>query len=227
MNLKRTLFLLAAVLPLQLSAKVTLPAIFTDNMVLQQQSDVKIWGRAKPGKAVKVTTSWDGKTYAATASASGGWEVRVSTPVAGGPYTVTVSDGKPVELKNVLIGEVWLCSGQSNMEMRVADRVLNYEQEMKEADAYGNIRLLHIDNTTSPVPLDEASVRHGGWQVCSGENIADFSATGYFFGKELYKNLGIPIGLIESCWGGTYAESWTSTEALSEMPYFRDRKSVV
>ena len=83
------------------------------------------------------------------------------------------------------------------MEMRVADRVLNYEQEMKEADAYGNIRLLHIDNTTSPVPLDEASVRHGGWQVCSGENIADFSATGYFFGKELYKNLGIPIGLIE------------------------------
>ena len=127
MNLKRILFLLAAVLPLQLSAKVTLPAIFTDNMVLQQQSDVKIWGRAKPGKAVKVTTSWDGKTYAATASASGGWEVRVSTPVAGGPYTVTVSDGKPVELKNVLIGEVWLCSGQSNMEMRVADRVLNYE----------------------------------------------------------------------------------------------------
>lgn len=121
-------------------------------MVLQQQSDVKIWGRAKPGKAVKVTISWDGKTYAATASASGGWEVRVSTPVAGGPYTVTVSDGKPVELKNVLIGEVWLCSGQSNMEMRVADRVLNYEQEMKEADAYGNIRLLHIDNTTSPVP---------------------------------------------------------------------------
>ena len=84
MNLKRILFLLAAVLPLQLSAKVTLPAIFTDNMVLQQQSDVKIWGRAKPGKAVKVTTSWDGKTYAATASASGGWEVRVSTPVAGG-----------------------------------------------------------------------------------------------------------------------------------------------
>ena len=151
MNLKRTLFLLAAVLPLQLSAKVTLPAIFTDNMVLQQQSDVKIWGRAKPGKAVKVTTSWDGKTYATTAAASGGWEVRVSTPVAGGPYTVTVSDGKPVELKNVLIGEVWLCSGQSNMEMRVADRVLNYEQEMKEADAYGNIRLLHIDNTTSPV----------------------------------------------------------------------------
>ena len=223
MNLKRTLFLLAAVLPLQLSAKVTLPAIFTDNMVLQQQSDVKIWGRAKPGKAVKVTTSWDGKTYAATASATGGWEVRVSTPVAGGPYTVTVSDGKPVELKNVLIGEVWLCSGQSNMEMRVADRVLNYEQEMKEADAYGNIRLLHIDNTTSPVPLDEASVRHGGWQVCSGENIADFSATGYFFGKELYKNLGIPIGLIESCWGGTYAESWTSAEALSEMPYFRPR----
>lgn len=223
MNLKRTFFLLLAVLPLQLLAKVTLPAIFTDNMVLQQQSDVKIWGKAKPGKAVKVTTSWDGKSYTTTAAASGDWEVRVSTPVAGGPYTVTVSDGKPVELKNVLIGEVWLCTGQSNMEMRVADRVLNYEQEMKEADGYGNIRLLHIDNTTSPVPLDEAVVRHGGWQVCSGEAVADFSATGYFFGKGLYKSLGVPIGLIESCWGGTYAESWTSAGALSEMPYFREK----
>lgn len=224
MNLKRTLFLLlAAVLPLQIFAKVTLPAVFTDNMVLQQQSDVKIWGKAKPGKAVKVTTSWDKKTYETVAGASGDWMTTVSTPVAGGPYTVTISDGKPVELKNVLIGEVWLCSGQSNMEMRVADRVLNYEQEMKEADGYGNIRLLHIDNTTSPVPLDGAAVRYGGWQVCSGQTVADFSATGYFFGKGLYKSLGIPIGLIESCWGGTYAESWTSAGALSEMPYFREK----
>lgn len=224
MNLKRTLFLLlAAALPLQIFAKVTLPAIFTDNMVLQQQSDVKIWGRAKPGKAVKVTTSWDKKTYETVAGTSGDWMTTVSTPVAGGPYTVTISDGKPVELKNVLIGEVWLCTGQSNMEMRVADRVLNYEQEMKEADGYGNIRLLHIDNTTSPVPLDEAAVRHGGWQVCSGEAVADFSATGYFFGKGLYKSLGVPIGLIESCWGGTYAESWTSAGALAEMPYFREK----
>ena len=107
MNLKRTLFLLAAVLPLQLSAKVTLPAIFTDNMVLQQQSDVKIRGRAKPGKAVKVTTSWDGKTYAATASASGGWEVRVSTPVAGGPYTVTVSDGSAVDDSAACSAAAW------------------------------------------------------------------------------------------------------------------------
>lgn len=223
MNLKRILFLLLAVLPLQLLAKVTLPAIFTDNMVLQQRSDVKIWGTAKPGKAVKVTTSWDGKTYATTAAASGDWQVRVSTPAAGGPYTLTVSDGKPVTLANVLIGEVWLCSGQSNMEMRVADRVLGYEREMKQADAYGNIRLLHIDNTTSPTPLDEAAVRHGGWQVCSGEAVADFSAAGYFFGKNLYEALGVPVGLIESCWGGTLAEAWTSAGALSEIPYFRPR----
>lgn len=178
MNLKRTLFLLAAVLPLQLSAKVTLPAIFTDNMVLQQQSDVKIWGRAKPGKAVKVTTSWgrqdlrgDGRRHGRLGGA------RVD-PRGRRPLYRHGFGRQTRRLKNVLIGEVWLCSGQSNMEMRVADRVLNYEQEMKEADAYGNIRLLHIDNTTSPVPLDEASVRHGGWQVCSGENIADFSATG-------------------------------------------------
>lgn len=223
MNFKRILFLLLAVLPLQLLAKVTLPAIFTDNMVLQQRSDVKIWGTAKPGKAVKVTTSWDGKTYATTAAASGDWQVLVSTPAAGGPYTLTVSDGKPVTLANVLIGEVWLCSGQSNMEMRVADRVLGYEQAIKQADAYGNIRLLHIDNTTSPTPLDEAAVRHGGWQVCSGETVADFSAAGYFFGKNLYEALGVPVGLIESCWGGTLAESWTSAGVLSEIPFFREK----
>ena len=224
MKIKRTLFLLlAAALPLQLLAKVTLPAIFTDNMVLQQRSDVKIWGKATPGKAVKVTTSWDKKTYETTAGADGGWAATVSTPAAGGPYTVTVSDGRPVELKNVLIGEVWLCSGQSNMEMRVADRVLNYEREMQEAGRYKNIRLLHIDNTTSPVPQDEAAVRHGGWQVCSGENIADFSAVGYFFGKELHKDLDVPVGLIESCWGGTLAESWTSAGALAEIPAFRAR----
>lgn len=218
---KLIIILLVGMLPLQLAAKVTLPAIFTDNMVLQQQSNAKIWGKADKGKTVKVTTSWDKKTYETKADASGNWMTVVSTPAAGGPYTITISDGKPVELKNVLIGEVWICTGQSNMEMRVADRVTGYEQEIKEAENYPNIRLLHIENTTSPTPLDEAKVRHGGWQVCSSKNVEDFSATGYFFGKNLHKSQNIPIGLIETCWGGTYAESWTSAGALNEIPYFR------
>ena len=195
-----------------LLADVKLPAIFTDNMVLQQRSDVKFWGEAAPGRTVRITTSWDGRSYETAADASGRWTTAVETPSAGGPYTVTISDGRPVELKNVLVGEVWICSGQSNME-----------RELKEADGYRNIRLLHIDNSTSPAPLADAKVRHGGWQVCSAENVADFSATGYFFGKELHRNLDVPVGLIETCWGGTLAEAWTSGGALADIPYFRKR----
>ena len=175
---KPIFLLLAGLLPLRLLADVKLPAIFTDNMVLQQRSDVKFWGEAAPGRTVRITTSWDGRSYETAADASGRWTTAVETPSAGGPYTVTISDGRPVELKNVLVGEVWICSGQSNMEMRVADRVTNMERELKEADGYRNIRLLHIDNSTSPAPLADAKVRHGGWQVCSAENVADFSATG-------------------------------------------------
>lgn len=224
MKLKRiALVLLAGMLPFSNFAEVKLPALFTDNMVLQQQRDVKIWGKAEPGRTVTVSTSWNGKTYETTAGADGDWMTEVATPAAGGPYSVTISDGKPVVLRNVLIGEVWLCSGQSNMEMRVGDKVLGYEQEMQQADAYRNIRLLHVENTTSPVPLADAAVRYGGWQVCSGANIFDFSAAGYFFGKNLYLSLGVPIGLIESCWGGTLAESWTSGGALGEIPDFRSK----
>lgn len=225
----KTIFLLALIglAPCALQAKVTLPAVFTDNMVLQQRSDVKIWGKASPGRAVKVTTSWDGKTYETKAAATGDWKTTVTTPAAGGPYTVTISDGRPVSLKNVLIGEVWLCSGQSNMEMRIADRVTGYEQEMAQAARYKNIRLLHIDNRTSPEPMADAVVRHGGWQECSAENIADFTAVGWFFGKELNENLDVPIGLIESAWGGTYAESWTDAESLYEIPFFRAKLAKV
>lgn len=208
----------------QASAKVTLHPLFSDNMVLQQQSEVKIWGTASPGKAVSVCTSWNNATYSVRASDTGDWCALISTPEAGGPYTVTVSDGrKPEVLDNVLIGEVWLCSGQSNMEMKVGDKVTGYEEAMANAGKYRNIRLLHIENRTSPVPQDNVEIRYGGWQECTGENIYDFSAAGYFFGKNLCDSLDVPVGLIESCWGGTFAESWTSADGLSMMPYFHDR----
>ncbi len=222
---KRLLFLLlAGLLPLRLLADVKLPAIFTDNMVLQRESEVKLWGTAAPERTVRITTSWDGARHEVPADAAGHWTATVRTPEAGGPHTITFTDGRhPVTLSNVLIGEVWICSGQSNMEMRVGDRVTGMEQELAEAEGYPEIRLLHIDNTTSPAPLAEAKVRDGGWQVCSADHVRDFSATGYFFGKELHRELGVPVGLIETCWGGTLAEAWTSGDALWDIPAFRDR----
>ena len=209
---------------MQMSAKVTLHPIFTDNMVLQQQSQVNIWGTASPDKTVSITTSWNNARYEVASAADGSWSAVISTPCAGGPYTVTVSDGKkPEVLENVLIGEVWICTGQSNMEMKVGDKVVGMEKEMAEAGNYKNIRLLHIENRTSPVPNEDVEIRYGGWQTCSGETIYDFSAAGYFFGKNLADSLDVPVGLIETCWGGTYAESWTSAEGLSQMPYFHER----
>lgn len=222
-TIRTLLLLLAGALSLPAAARVKLPSIFTDNMVLQQCSDAPFWGEAAPGATVRLSVSWDGSTYETAADAAGRWRIAVATPAAGGPYTVTVSDGTPVTLKNVLVGEVWICSGQSNMEMRVGDRVTGMERELALADGMPEIRLLHIDNTASPVPLDDTKVRHGGWQVCSSQTLADFSAAGYFFGKELREHLGVPIGLIETAWGGTLAEAWTSGEALADIPYFRER----
>ena len=208
----------------QMSSKVTLHPVFTDNMVLQQQSQVNIWGTASPDKIVRITTSWNNASYEVRSASDGSWNAVISTPCAGGPYTVTVSDGKKPELlENVLIGEVWICTGQSNMEMKVGDKVVGMEQELENASKYGNIRLLHIENRTSPVPNEDVEIRYGAWQTCSGENIYDFSAAGYFFGKNLADSLDVPVGLIETCWGGTYAESWTSAEGLAQMPFFHER----
>ena len=206
-------------------AQVKLSPLFSDNMVLQQQSQVPVWGETKPGKTVTIKTSWDGKEYTVRAYADGKWETIVATPKAGGPYTIRISDGKPVTLENVMIGEVWLCSGQSNMEMQVEDwgKVMNYEQEKAEANQYPNIRFLLVEKATSSQPIDELKAAAGGWQVCSSKSVADFSAAAYFFGRDLHQNLDVPIGLIDTSWGGTYAESWTSRPALSTLPYMRDR----
>lgn len=222
MNNKHTFALFAALLFAgHLAAQPRPASLFTDNMVLQQNATTAIWGQARPGSTVTVTASWSRRaSWRTTAGPDGRWRAEITTPKAGGPYTLTLSDGEPLVLRNVLVGEVWLCSGQSNMEMRVADRVTGCEAEMAEAEGYPEIRLLHIDNRSAIRPQEEAAIRYGGWQVCSTEHVADFSATAYFFGKELHRRLKVPVGLIESCWGGTVAEAWTSAEALAEMEAF-------
>ena len=205
-----------------LSAQVKLLPIFSDNMVLQQQTQAPIWGESKPKKKVEITTSWDQKKYTIQADAQGKWSTKVATPVAGGPYNITISDGKKVKLSNVMIGEVWICSGQSNMEMQVEGwgKVMNYQQEKEEADNYPNIRFISLPQTDSTQPLSDCDAT---WKVSNSENIPTLSANAYFFAKMLNETLHVPVGIIVSCWGGSSIESWMSPEALQSVDGW-DRK---
>lgn len=204
-----------------IQAKILLPSVFSNNMVLQQKTNASIWGKADAGKAVKVTVSWNKINYGAIADVNGNWKIKVATPGYGGPYTITISDGELLVLTNVLIGDVWICSGQSNMEMPLAGwgKILNNEKEIAEAK-YPNIRLLQTEHVTSNFPLNDAKVANDGWQECSPKYIAEFSSTAYFFAREVYEKTKIPIGLIHTSWGGTIAEAWTSAESLKKMADF-------
>ena len=206
-------------------AQVRFSPLFSDNMVLQQNSEVPVWGTAKAGSTVKVLTSWDGRTYESLAGADGKWSVKINTPPAGGPFEVTFSTGKGKKrqtvLHNVMSGEVWLCSGQSNMEMPVKGwgRVNDYEKELEDASNYPNLRVLNIVRTFGYDPKDDFKVVGGdGWEVSSYESVEQFSACGYFFGREIQKSTNIPIGLINASYGGTRIEGWTTMEALGTMP---------
>jgi sialate O-acetylesterase len=211
------------------SSQLVLPACFTDNMVLQQRSKVNFWGNETPGKRFTLLASWNNKTYPITADAEGHWQTKVTTPVYGGPYTITFDDGHLTTLKNVLIGEVWVCSGQSNMEMPLTGYygdVLNLADELADAANYPQIRMLTIDHQTSFTPRSTVNAK-GGWAVCNPQTVRDFSAVAYFFAKNLFPGKRIPIGIINSSWGGTVAEAWTSGAALKTMPGFAPFVSAV
>ena len=202
-----------------LQAKVKLLPIFSDDMVLQQQTTAPLWGEAKKGKTVKVVTSWDKRTYTTRADASGKWRVDVQTPSAGGPYEVSISDGQPTVLHDVMIGEVWLCTGQSNMQMPMEGwNVKMNAEEIASSGKTTNVRLMHIDNAISSLPTTDLPEQKHTWEKCSPETVKSFSATGYFFGKELAEKRGVTVGLIMTCWGGTDIESWMSGRVLSAMP---------
>jgi len=196
-------------------SNLQLPSLIGDNMVLQQSSDSKIWGKAEPGHKITVIPDWT-SAVSAKSGDDGKWSVLIPTPVAGGPYTITV-EGKDtsIVINNVLIGEVWFCSGQSNMEMPLAgwppvDTIMHSARTIAAA-AIPEIRLFNVQRKVSGVPLEECT---GKWLVCSPETVKPFSATAFFFGKKINEELKVPVGLIESAWGGTPSESWTSAETL-------------
>ena len=221
-----------AILGCESTAQQTKPflhPLFTDNMVLQRDVRFPIWGWTEPGK--KITVQLLGKTATATADAQGRWQVTLGPFPAGGPYTVTISGPQLVTLQNVLIGDVWLCSGQSNMEMGIGV-IDNAAKEIADAN-YPQIRLFTVEKAIATEPQ---SLVKGQWQACSSRTVSNggwggFSAVGYFFGRELHEDLKVPIGLIHSSWGGTPAEAWTSAEPLSKMadfqPYIDDFRRTV
>lgn len=206
-------------MPMLAHARVVLPNFYSDNMVLQQQSAVTVSGEAAPGSNVVISASWNDEKTVVEANGDGLWTATFRTPAAGGPYTLTFDDGEPVTFQNMLIGEVWLCSGQSNMEMPIAGwgRVKDYEKEIAEAN-YPNIRLYQVERKQSFRPVDGITGMGGGWLECKSENVPEFSACAYFFARSLWRELKVPVGVINSSWGGTPAESWTSAEWLADVP---------
>lgn len=223
LSLRHAFIMLPLLLSTNLQAKVKLPSVFGDNMVFQQKTEAAVWGKTDPGKTVELVPGWNKKTYTSKADAKGNWKIMMPTPSYGGPYTLKISDGEQLILNNVLIGEVWVCSGQSNMEMPLAGwgRVNNYQQEIAAA-SYPNIRLLQVERETSLTPQEDAKVWEGGWQACSPVSVPGFSSVAYFFARDIYKKTGVPVGLIHTSWGGTIAEAWTSGEALKKMADFKD-----
>lgn len=204
------------------TASIRLPSFFSDNMVLQQQTDAAIWGWAQPNSSVQITSSWNKKKYTIKADASGKWKTRVATPAAGGPYEITISDGTPVTIHNVLIGEVWFCSGQSNMEMPMKGF---RDQPIKGSnDAVFNSTNDWIRVYTVPRAVEEFmkdTTKTSWWKPANPENISNFSATAYFFGRLLSQQLKVPVALINDSYGGSPAEAFMSIEALKGFPEIR------
>lgn len=217
--------LAAGLLAAAVRAEVVLPGWMTSNMVLQQNTTVHLQATAKKGATVKITPSWNGKTMKAEADKqTGSFLFDLQVPAAGGPYTITFDDGKKLVLSNVMAGEVWFCSGQSNMEMPVEGwgKVLNYEQEVANAD-HPLVRLFQVDRLVAHTPQNAVPIGHTkGWAVCSPEMVREFSAAAYFFAREVSQKLGIAVGVVNSSWGGTPAESWVSTERLQNVMGFQD-----
>lgn len=205
-------------------AQVKLPALITNNMVLQQQSSAALWGWAAPAEKVTITTSWNNKTTSVTADASGKWLTYVPTAKSGGPYNILFKAQNTLTVSNVLLGEVWLASGQSNMEFFVAKTpsasytgVPDYELQIKEAH-YPNIRMIDVGNKVAEGKEENVA---GEWKMGTPDNVDSFSAVAYFFARKVQQQTGYPIGIINATWGGTPAESWTKKEVLENNEDFK------
>lgn len=213
--MRTILSLLFLCLNLVLNAQVELPKLFSNGMVLQRNKPIPVWGWAKPNEKVEV--SFTGQTLRTTADNSGKWKVVLKAEESGGPFTMTVKGKNSIVLNDVLIGEVWICSGQSNMEWPVS-QANNFEAERNDSD-YPNIRHFLVEKDMAGKPKEK--LKGGNWEVCNKNTISQFTAVGYFFAKRLYEKLKIPIGIINTSWGGTCVETWTSKQAYKNSDEFK------
>ncbi|MEP0369100.1 MAG: sialate O-acetylesterase [Cyclobacteriaceae bacterium] len=200
-----------------MNAQVELPSIFGSNMVIQRNNDVSIWGSGPARSEIVVTTSWNGSTYTTKTDKEGNWILKVKTTNAGGPYQVDISNGgETVSLENVMIGEVWVCSGQSNMERPLKgagnDPVIGANEAILRSEN-PNIRFFKVENEKSSEPKTDFS---GEWELCSRKTAPDFSATGYFFGNLVQEIIDVPVGLIASDWGATRIQFWMDEGSLNQ-----------
>jgi len=212
------LLIAAALIAGSSEAKVRLSHLIGDNMVLQQQTEAALWGWDKPGKAITVTTSWNNSKYNVKTDSNGKWIVKVKTPKASmTPYSITFDDGEKLTIRDILIGEVWVCAGQSNMEMPVKGfdncPVKDYNKVVLDAVHHKGVRSVKVPSVMSMTPLEDANCE---WRKCNTSTVGEFSATGYFFARMVSDALGIPVGLIEANKGGTRVESWLTKENLQK-----------
>lgn len=191
-------------------ANVRLPAIIGDHMVLQQNSKVKIWGWADPNEKITLKADWDTTNFHTESSPRATWEIELNTPGAGASHQIIINGYNKIVINDVVFGEVWVCSGQSNMEMNINWGLTQYASDASNATDT-SIRFFYIPKTTALYPQNDVQAK---WVLCSPSEMRNFSAAGYFFGKEIHDHLHVPVGLINSTWGGTPAEVWTPSEII-------------
>ncbi|WBL24672.1 sialate O-acetylesterase [Zunongwangia sp. HGR-M22] len=214
---KSTLIAICVFFSLQLNAQIKLPSLFSDDMILQQQAQVPIWGWGEANAEYQIFTSWDQKTYKAKSNNKGNWSVKIQTPEAGGNFKITVAnDNDTKSIENVTIGEVWLCSGQSNMEMPLKGfpgQPVDGGNDAIVTSRNKNIRLITIPRNSKIEPIKDFE---GGWVEASPKNVSNFSATAWYFGCLLNKVLEVPVGLIHVSYGGSNVEAWMSQQMLKD-----------
>ncbi|SEA34543.1 sialate O-acetylesterase [Arachidicoccus rhizosphaerae] len=198
------------------NAAIRLPNILSSGVVLQQKSDIQLWGWASPNEKLSIWPSWQKDSIQVRANPDGKWLITLHTPAAGGPYTIDFDAHNHIRLSDVWLGEVWVCSGQSNMEFTYNWRKTKDIQIDFDSCQQYNLHFFQVPKTTGVTPQEDLP---GSWSSCDSNTVKDFSAVAYFFGKKLNKNLHVPIGLISSNWGGTPAEVWTPAELVNENPF--------